>query len=132
MKKSIDPTFIYSIFVFLIKLSLAAVDPSVSESVLYSPVPTNAMEKIPEYLPKFAATDNRVTCHNYRTDFSSSTRGWRVEDSMQDTYDIMSTGLQLNLVPPSSYIRVHDLEQSKQIYISNKIYLFICILRFTL
>jgi hypothetical protein len=44
---------------------------------------------------------------------------------MQDTYDIMSTGLQLNLVPPSSYIRVHDLEQSKQIYISNNIYLFI-------
>ncbi|KAI8883419.1 glycoside hydrolase family 16 protein [Backusella circina FSU 941] len=82
MKKSINPTSICSILLLLIKISLAAVDPSVAESVLYSPVPTNAMEKIPAYLPKFAATDNRVTCHNYRTDFSKSTRGWRVEDNL--------------------------------------------------
>jgi hypothetical protein len=84
---------------------------AIVSSVIYAPVPTNriaAVEKPPA--PEFVAAsgEQKVPCKNYRTDFSRDVKGWIVENSMQDTYDIDSNGLQLNLLPPRQYVRLLD------------------------
>jgi hypothetical protein len=67
---------------------------NVMESVLHAPVPTNSIER------PYGIPEKIVVCHNYRTDFSKDTRGWVVENSMQDTYDIDTYGIKLNLMAP--------------------------------
>lgn len=92
----------------------ADLDPSIIHSVMYAPVPTDYMrDAVPSPVEFTLAHEPKEICHNFRTDFTKNVRGWRVENSMQDTYDINDVGIQLNLVPPPSYIRVQDLEQSK-------------------
>ncbi|CAO3703527.1 unnamed protein product [Rhizopus stolonifer] len=83
------------------KASYAADD--VTSSVLYAPVKR--------------MTENQATvCHNYRTNFSRNLRGWLVENSMQDTYDILDDSLQFNLLPPHEYIRLHTEDQVIEIF----------------
>jgi hypothetical protein len=84
---------------------------AIVSSVLYAPVPTNRIAAVKEPpAAEFVAAsgESKPLCKNYRTDFSRDVRGWTVENSMQDTYDIDSNGLQLNLLPPSQYIRMLD------------------------
>lgn len=55
----------------------------------------------------------KVDCRNYDTDFTQSTAGWIAENTAQDTYTITDGGIQMNLVPPTQYIRMHDANSSK-------------------
>lgn len=84
------------------------IEAAIVSSVIYAPVPTpiNRMFMIP---PEYTASnDEKVICHNYRTKFNSNLRGWQVENTMQDTYDISEVGIQLNLLPPHVYYRTFD------------------------
>ncbi|KAI7890187.1 concanavalin A-like lectin/glucanase domain-containing protein [Mucor mucedo] len=66
----------------------ADIEAAIVSSVIYAPVPTPRMliaAEPPEYT---ASNDAKTVCHNYRTDFKSNLRGWQVENTMQDTYDI--------------------------------------------
>lgn len=55
----------------------------------------------------------KTDCRNYNTDFTQSTAGWIAENTAQDTYTITDGGIQMNLVPPTQYIRMHDANSSK-------------------
>lgn len=87
-------------------------DQAIVSSVMYAPVPTDRIAvnrhqfPIPEYIA--SSGEQKTVCKNYRTDFTKDTIGWQVENTMQDTYDIFENGLQLNLLPPSKYVRFHD------------------------
>jgi hypothetical protein len=87
-------------------------DQVIVSSVMYAPVPTNRITinrhqlPAPEFIA--ASGEQKTVCKNYRTDFTRDTSGWHVENSMQDTYDINENGLQLNLLPPSKFVRFHD------------------------
>jgi hypothetical protein len=85
----------------------AEVEAAQVSSVLFAPVPTptNVVDFHKEYT---AANEAKAICHNYRTEFNKNLRGWQVENSMQDTYDIDTNGVQLNLVAPKQYIRLFD------------------------
>lgn len=86
----------------------ADIEAAIVSSVIYAPVPTPRMliaAEPPEYT---ASNDAKTVCHNYRTDFKSNLRGWQVENTMQDTYDINEVGVQLNLLPPHVYYRTFD------------------------
>ncbi|KAK4509456.1 Glycoside hydrolase, 38 vacuolar alpha mannosidase [Mucor velutinosus] len=87
-------------------------DQAIVSSVMYAPVPTNRIAVNRHQLPppEYIATsgEQKTVCKNHRTDFSKDTTGWQVENSMQDTYDIISNGLQFHLLSPSKYIRMHD------------------------
>ncbi|KAI9322526.1 concanavalin A-like lectin/glucanase domain-containing protein [Dichotomocladium elegans] len=52
--------------------------------------------------------DNKVDCVNFKTDFSRSTDGWIADNSIQDTYEISDRGIEMKLMPPTRYIRMHD------------------------
>ncbi|KAL0579937.1 hypothetical protein ABG067_008599, partial [Albugo candida] len=81
---------------------------AIVESVMFAPLPTPVLRNFimtPEYNSN---NEPKVICHNYRTEFYKNMRGWQVENSMQDTYDIDQTGIKLNLVPPKEYVRLHD------------------------
>lgn len=81
---------------------------AVVSSVLFAPVPTPLIRAY-MVAPEFNANnEQKVACHNYRTEFHKNMRGWQVENSMQDTYDIDETGIKLNLLPPNQYIRLQD------------------------
>ncbi|KAG2217032.1 hypothetical protein INT45_003988 [Circinella minor] len=54
------------------------------------------------------ATNGKTDCINYNTDFTLSTEGWSVENTIQDTYDVTDGGIQMNLVPPRQFVRMHD------------------------
>ncbi|KAI8394130.1 concanavalin A-like lectin/glucanase domain-containing protein [Radiomyces spectabilis] len=47
-------------------------------------------------------------CRSMKTDFMKASKGWIAENSAQDTYSITSNGLEMRLVPPSQYVRLHD------------------------
>lgn len=86
-------------------------DAAIVSSVIYAPVPTNrvvARVQVPppEYIS--SSGEKKTICHNYNTDFIHNVRGWQVENSMQDTYDIDSYGIKLNLLPPKQYVRKLD------------------------
>lgn len=81
---------------------------AIVSSVIYAPVPT-PIERSFYIEPKYTAeNEERVICHNYRTEFNKNLRGWQVENSMQDTYDIDESGIQLNLLAPHIYYRTFD------------------------
>lgn len=91
--------------------SLSRSDADILSSVMYAAVPTNQIAAVEEpHTAAHAAAsgEEKGLCKNYRTDFSRDVRGWVVENSMQDTYDIDSNGLQFNLLPPKQYIRLID------------------------
>lgn len=75
-------------------------------SVLFAPVPTPRAFNLEQQYTQ--ANEPKAICHNYRTEFNKNLRGWQVENSMQDTYDIDTNGIQLNLVAPKQYIRLFD------------------------
>ncbi|KAI8091030.1 concanavalin A-like lectin/glucanase domain-containing protein [Gilbertella persicaria] len=83
----------------------------VVSSVMYAPVPTNRMA-LAHPLPaaEFIASngEQKTVCHNFRTEFNKNSRGWIVENTMQDTYDVNQDGIQLNLLPPKQYVRLLD------------------------
>lgn len=64
--------------------------------------------------PTEAAADaggqQKNLCRNYNTDFTQSTEGWIAENSAQDTYELTPDGIRMNLVPPNSYVRMHDVQ----------------------
>lgn len=81
----------------------------ITSSVLYAPVPTNRLSlKTPINLQQTYSDEQKPICHNYRTNFATNLRGWQVENSMQDTYEILENSIQFNLLPPDEYIRLHD------------------------
>ncbi|KAI8083706.1 concanavalin A-like lectin/glucanase domain-containing protein [Thamnidium elegans] len=81
---------------------------AIVSSVIYAPVPT-PIERSFFIEPKYTAeNEERVICHNYRTEFNKNLRGWQVENTMQDTYDIDESGIQLNLLAPHIYYRTFD------------------------
>lgn len=91
-------------------------DAAIVSSVMYAPLPTPLTRQLMVETPEFTSNNEQKTpCYNYRTDFSRNTRGWQVENSMQDTYDLDSNGIKLNLVPPKEYKRLRD-PVSKYIY----------------
>lgn len=82
---------------------------AIVSSVMYAPLPTPLTRQLKVETPEFTSNNERKTpCYNYRTDFSRNTRGWQVENSMQDTYDLDGNGIKLNLVPPKEYKRLRD------------------------
>lgn len=82
---------------------------AVVSSVMYAPVPTPLTRGFMVTTPEFTSNNEpKFACHNYRTEFSKNTRGWQVENSMQDTYDLDNNGMKLNLVPPKEYRRMRD------------------------
>ncbi|KAI9476423.1 MAG: concanavalin A-like lectin/glucanase domain-containing protein [Benjaminiella poitrasii] len=95
-------------------------DPSdeaaIVSSVMYALVPTQQSDTLQfaDPIDQFSAAaavtggEPKPVCHNYRTEFGKNVRGWQVENSMQDTYDINPTGIQLNLRPPREFIRLTD------------------------
>lgn len=86
----------------------ADIEAAIVSSVIYAPVPT-PINRILAIAPEYTASnDQKVVCHNYRTDFKSNLRGWQVENTMQDTYDVNEVGVQLNLLPPHVYYRTFD------------------------
>lgn len=56
--------------------------------------------------------EDKIDCRNYHTDFSRSAAGWLAENSYQDTYEITSDGVKMNLVPPINYVRMHDAQSN--------------------
>lgn len=83
------------------------IEANIVESVIHAPVPTNNIDNLlPEYVA--ARGEKKTVCRNYNTDFSKDVRGWLVEDTMQDTYDIDSYGIKFNLMPPQNYVRKHN------------------------
>lgn len=86
----------------------ADIEAAIVSSVIYAPVPTPRMFMVTEPTEYTASNDAKVVCHNYRTDFKSNVRGWQVENTMQDTYDVDEFGVQLNLLPPHVYYRAFD------------------------
>ncbi|CEJ00081.1 hypothetical protein RMCBS344292_14150 [Rhizopus microsporus] len=57
---------------------------------------------------KIFASEEKPLCHNYRTQFADDMRGWQVDDSQQDTYEILDDAIEFKLLPPDDYVRLHD------------------------
>lgn len=57
---------------------------------------------------KISASEEKPLCHNYRTEFADDMRGWQVDDSQQDTYEILDDAIEFKLLPPEDYVRLHD------------------------
>ncbi|OBZ89857.1 putative glycosidase crf2 [Choanephora cucurbitarum] len=80
------------------------------EEMISSAMQTSATTNRVSHLKReyTSSGQEKPVCHNLRTDFTKDPRGWAVENTMQDTYDVDQDGVKLILMGPKEYVRLHD------------------------
>ncbi|KAI8373850.1 concanavalin A-like lectin/glucanase domain-containing protein [Blakeslea trispora] len=74
-------------------------DKGVISSVMHAPVPTNRVALVQPKKEYTASGDLKPPCYNLRTQFNKDPRGWVVENTMQDTYDVDHEDMPYNESP---------------------------------